>query len=125
MFYIQESGGEAGSVAKGFGFKDNQQYAAITDFTYGEDQIRLPGAPKYYATSYYDSNDDGTSDSTAIFYTEDPNIDFSIGLGPISIGGTRTLEIPSEVTLVALVEESIDAQSLTDSTAYVYGAATI
>lgn len=127
LFYIQESGtGESGAVDAGFGFETNQQYAFIEDFTAGEDKIRLPGSPSNYATSYYDSNDDGTSDSTAIVYTEDPNVSFSIGLGPISIGGTRTLEIPDGIVLVALVEGNTDeVQGLSSSSTYVYGAGTV
>lgn len=127
VFYIQESGtGASGAIDKGFGFEENQQYAFITDFTAGEDKIRLPGGPSNYATSYYDSDGDGASDSTAIVYTEDPNVSFSIGLGPISMGGTRTLEIPDGIVAVAFVEGNTDeVQGLVNSDTYIYGSGTI
>lgn len=118
IFYIQES-----AERKGFGFYPGQQYAIIVNFESGEDKIRLPGATNNYTTNGYDSNDDGNNDSTAIIYTEDPNLDASIGVGVISIGGGRTLEIAKDDTLVALVENA-SVGNLTDSDFYIYGSTT-
>lgn len=118
LFYIQES-----AEGEGFGFYPGQQYAIITDFESGEDKIRLPGATNNYTTNGYDSNADGNNDSTAIIYTEDPNLDASIGVGVISIGGGRTLEVAKDDTLVALVENA-SVGNLTDSDFYIYGSTT-
>lgn len=111
LFWIQESDSD-----QGFGFYRGQQFAVIEDFVGGEDKIRLPGSPADYVTTTYD--DDGT----AIVYTEDPNIDLSLGLGPVSVGGI-SLDLPKPTALVAVVED-VSIRNLTDSDFYLYGAAT-
>ena len=122
LFYIQQTSADAG-----FGFVPGQQYAIITDFGNVEgtndDQIRLPGSNENYIARGYDLDGDGSNDSTAIIYTEDPNIEIGAGISPIPIGDIsvgRTLEIESENALVALVENA-SIRNLTNDDFYTYG----
>ena len=107
LFVLQES-----STGEGFGFYRGQQYAVITNFTAGEDKIRLPGSPANYITTSYNGN------GTAIIYTEDPNIVLSI-----SLGGISPLDLPSKTALVAIIPD-VNIRNLTDSNIYIYGTAT-
>lgn len=123
LFYIRES-----SEGEGFGFAPNQQYAIIRDFQPEDDAqgdlIRLPGAPQNYRTELYDRDADGSNDSTAIIYTEDPNLNPSLSIPLIGgVSGTQTIEIAREDALVALVPGQT-VGNLTDSDFYIYGAST-
>lgn len=123
LFYIRES-----AEGEGFGFFAGQRYAIIRDFQPEDDAqgdlIRLPGGPQNYRTELYDRDADGSNDSTAIIYTEDPNIDPSISVPVLGgISTSNTIELAKEDALVALVPGQT-VGNLTDSDFYIYGSST-
>lgn len=99
----------------GKAFERGQKYAQITDFNPSEgDVIRLPGTRFDYDTVNY-----GT-DGTAILYLEDPSIDLSFGLDPISVSGSGlAFDVPNGLALVAILED-INITQL-NSDAYRFG----
>ena len=71
-FYIQKT-----SEGEGQFFFPGQQYAIIKDFGNepgNDDVIRLPGSNEDYIAKGIDLDGDGSNESTAVLYTENPNI---------------------------------------------------
>lgn len=120
LFYIQR-----GAEGEGFGFFAGQQYALITDFSNepgNDDVIRLPGSDENYTTRGIDLNGDGNNESTAIFYTENPNIEVGVDILPvpiISTSGSRTVDVAADDALIAVVENAA-VRGLTDDNFYTY-----
>ena len=85
------------------------KFAQIRDFTPKQDKIRLPGSSADYVTTSYDG------DGTAILYTESPNINVSVGIGPFSIGGASIALEPPDNTILVAVVDGVSIRNLTDS----------
>ena len=88
-----------------------------------DDVIRLPGTDANYTARGYDLNGDGNNDSTAIIYTEDPNLELGASVAPIPIGDIsagRSFEISRDDSLVALVEDA-SVRDLTNDNFYDFG----
>ena len=82
-------------------FVKGQKYAVIKDFNVNEnDIIKLPGSPDDYDAQITGEN----NEDTALFYTEDPDIDISLGIGGISVGSGLALDVPNQTALVAIIE---------------------
>ena len=76
----------------------------IRDFEPGRDKIRLPGnAGDYVARLTGTDNQD-----TAIFYTENTDLDIGIGIqGILSLGTSLAVDVDDGNALVAIVEDNI------------------
>lgn len=121
-YYDQYTGGEGAdefrlrkipNSAEGKLFIKGQKYALIKDFTPDDgddsttddgDKIVLPGTADDYETLIFGEN----NENTAIYYTEDPDLDVGISLGPIpvSIDPNLAIKIPDQTALVAVLENA-------------------
>lgn len=90
-------------------FVKGQKFALIKDFKPGDtgsgqgDKIVLPGSPDNYRAEFIGAGNSGT----AIYYTEDPDIDISLGAGGLSIATGLAIEIPNQTALVAVLENTV------------------
>ena len=89
--------------AEGKLFVTEQKYAIIRDFdpSEEEDKIVLPGTADDYEAKIFGKN----NENTAIFYTDNVDVDLGTTFGPISISAsTLSVTIPDQTALVAVLD---------------------
>ena len=89
--------------AEGRLFVEGQKYAIIRDFNPSEeeDKIVLPGTADDYEAKIFGKN----NENTAIFYTDNVDVDLGTTFGPISISAsTLSVTIPDQTALVAVLD---------------------
>lgn len=82
-------------------FVRGQKYALISDFNPENETIMLPGSPGDYVARLTGEN----NDSTAIFYTENPDINIGFSVLGVSFGTGVAIDVPNQTALVAIIED--------------------
>ena len=115
LYYDELTGGtgadtfhlQRNSDVQGQAFLRRQKFAIIKDFRPGGqldgDKIVLPGSPDDYRAELYGTDNNGT----VIYYTADPDIDISFGVGVLGLGTGVQLEIPDGTALVAILDNVV------------------